>query len=58
MAKAEKKTKKKCCKKFLQKGNHCSKCPIVDNRLTQEKVAAEKKKRKKKKAKKNKEKKE
>ncbi len=38
--------KKKCCHKFVKKGKHCSKCPIVDECALQEKIITAKKKKK------------
>lgn len=51
--KKTKKTKKSCCGKYLKKGKHCSRCPILIKEkckeLTTEEVGSKKKKKKKKK---------
>jgi len=47
--------KKKCCRKFIKKDKHCSKCPAaLDDQLKQQLIEAEKKKKSKGKKKKNK----
>lgn len=43
------KTKKKCCAKFVKKGNHCSKCPVVNKEKEQNEIIEKKKVKKKKK---------
>ncbi|HFQ90019.1 MAG TPA: hypothetical protein ENK27_08060 [Desulfobulbus sp.] len=59
MGKKKKKPKKSCCGKYLKKGRHCSRCPVLIKakcrELTREQEkgkAARKKKKKKKKDKK------
>lgn len=45
MGKDKKKTKKKCCGKYLEKGKHCKNCPLL---LREEGAAIKEKKEKKK----------
>ncbi len=58
MGKKKKKVKKSCCGKYLKKGKHCSKCPVLIKakckQLSREQAGDGSKKKKKKKKKKNK----
>ncbi len=56
MGKKKKKAKKSCCGKYLKKGKHCSRCPVLIKakcrQLSEEQGKAGGKKKKKKKKKK------